>query len=107
MIPAFGSAASTFLVKWDEAQREHERVCRERLVLIAQRFQHFSASLSGRDVPAPGLVFDGRIEASTLRAKGTHVVSLQLEGDTMRMLDTRAIPEAAGRTFQRAQGARC
>ena len=25
--------------QWDEAQREHERVCRERLVLIAQRHQ--------------------------------------------------------------------
>ena len=37
--PTLGSAASTFLVQWDEAQREHERVCRERLVLIAQRHQ--------------------------------------------------------------------
>ena len=37
--PTLGSAASTLLVKWDEAQREHERVCRERLVLIAQRHQ--------------------------------------------------------------------
>jgi len=37
--PTLVSAASTLLVKWDEAQREHERVCRERRVLIAQRHQ--------------------------------------------------------------------
>ena len=37
MTSTLGSAASTLLVKWDEAQREHERVCRERLVLMAQR----------------------------------------------------------------------
>jgi len=39
MTSILGSAASTLLVKWDEAQREHERVCRERLVLMAQRHQ--------------------------------------------------------------------
>ena len=37
--PTFASAAGTLLVQWDEAQREHERVCRERLVLMAQRHQ--------------------------------------------------------------------
>ena len=39
MSPTLDSAASTLLAKWDEAQREHERVCRERLVLMAQHHQ--------------------------------------------------------------------
>jgi hypothetical protein len=37
--PNLAFAASTLLVKWHEAQREHERVCRERLALMAQRHQ--------------------------------------------------------------------
>ena len=74
---------------------------------ITQRFQQFSAALSGREVPTPGLVFDGRIDAANLRATGAHVVMLQLEGDTLRLLDTRAIPAAAGRTFKRAAGPSC
>ena len=43
---------------------------------ITQRFQRFSATLSGRGRPAPALVFDGRIEATTLRGDGLHPVSL-------------------------------
>jgi len=75
---------------------------------ITQRFQQFSATLSGREIPAPGLVFDGRIEASVLRAQGNHVVSLQLDGDTLKLLETRAVPQAAGRAFRRAApGASC
>ena len=34
---ALRSAASTLLAKWDEAQRAHQQMCRERLELIAQR----------------------------------------------------------------------
>jgi hypothetical protein len=34
---ALRSAASTIFAKWDEAQREHQQVCRERLEVIAQR----------------------------------------------------------------------
>jgi len=105
---AIGLTKTSQVHLWVVPARAHGLWCAAGAQLdIAQRFQHFSASLSGHDVPAPGLVFDGRIEASTLRAKGAHVVSLQLDGETMRMLDTRAIPEAAGRTFRRAQGARC
>ncbi len=74
---------------------------------IAQRFQQFSAALSGREVPVPGLVFDGRIDATALRANGPHVMTLQVEGDALKLLDTRAVPAAAGRTFRRASGVRC
>ena len=74
---------------------------------VVQRFQQFSAALTGREVPAPGLVFDGRIEASALRAHGAHVVSLQLDGDTLKLLDTRAVPQAAGRAFRRAASGSC
>jgi len=31
------SAAGTLLAKWDDAQRAHQQVCRDRLALIAQR----------------------------------------------------------------------
>jgi hypothetical protein len=34
---ALRSAASIIFEKWDEAQRAHQQVCRERLELIAQR----------------------------------------------------------------------
>jgi hypothetical protein len=74
---------------------------------ITQRFQQFSATLSGREVPAPGLVFDGRIEATNLRANGPHVLTLQVDGETLKLLDTRAVPAAAGRSFRRASAARC
>jgi SAM-dependent methyltransferase len=74
---------------------------------ITQRFQQFSAALSGREVPAPGLVFDGRIEAANLRASGAHAITLQLDGDLLKLADTRAVPAAAGRTFRRAAGSRC
>jgi SAM-dependent methyltransferase len=75
---------------------------------ITQRFQQFSATLSGREMAAPGLVFDGRIEAGALHARGPHVVSLQVDGDTLKLLDTRAVPQAVGRVFRRAAaGASC
>lgn len=37
MTTALRSAASTIFAKWDEAQRAHQQMCRERLALIAQR----------------------------------------------------------------------
>ena len=39
MTTTLGSAATTLLVKWNEAQREHARVCRERRLPMAQRHQ--------------------------------------------------------------------
>ena len=93
---------------WTVPARVHGLWCAAGAQLeIVQRFQQFSAALTGREVPAPGLVFDGRIEASTLRAHGAHVVSLQLDGDTLKLLDTRAIPQAAGRVFRRAASGSC
>ena len=105
---AIGLGKTSQVHLWVVPARAHGLWCAAGAQLdIAQRFQHFSASLSGREVPAPGLVFDGRIEASTLRATGAHFVALQLDGDTLKMRDTRAVPEAAGRTFRRAEGSRC
>jgi len=105
---AIGLGKTSQVHLWIVPARAHGLWCAAGAQLdIAQRFQQFSAALSGPEVPAPGLVFDGRIDAATLRASGTHFVALQLEGDTLKMLDTRAVPGAAGRTFRRAAGTRC
>ena len=74
---------------------------------IAQRFQRFSATLNGSAGAAPELVFDGPIDGPTLRAEGTHAVTLRHEAEGLRMFDTRAIREVAGRLFRRSAGSRC
>jgi len=100
---SIGLAKTSQVHLWIVPAAVHGRWCAAGAQLdIAQRFQQFSATLWGREIPAPGLVFDGRIEASALRARGSHVVALQLDGDTLKLDDTRAIPQAAGRVFRRA-----
>jgi SAM-dependent methyltransferase len=74
---------------------------------ISQRFQRFSATLNGSTGAAPELVFDGLIDGPTLRAEGTHPVTLRHDAQGLRMFDTRGIREVAGRLFRRSAGARC
>ena len=78
---------------------------------IEQRFQHFSATLASTGVAAPVMVFDGRIEARTLRGLGTTGeprAELQLQGAELR-LTRLAAPGSmlAGRSFARAGAAGC
>jgi SAM-dependent methyltransferase len=76
---------------------------------IAQRFQTFSATLAAKGSPVP-LVFDGRIEGTTLRSIGTTSLELALEGDTLRSRrsDSAIAPSwPAGETFRRADGQGC
>jgi hypothetical protein len=49
---------------------------------IVQRFQAFSATLTAKGSPVP-LVFDGRVEGTTLRSLGTPPLDLVLEGGTL------------------------
>jgi len=54
---------------------------------------------------APAAVFDGRIEASTLRSEGFHAFALQVDGATLRLAGNAG--GAPARTFVRARGAAC
>ena len=73
---------------------------------IAQRFQRFSATLATAGVAAPVMVFDGRIEASTLRSLGNAGeprATLLLEGAQLRLASLAAPGSLhAGRSFTRA-----
>ena len=76
---------------------------------ITQRFQTFSATLTSTASPVP-LVFDGRIEGSTLRAHGMQAIELRIEGDTLRTrrADTATAPGwPAEAQFQRATSRSC
>ena len=77
---------------------------------IVQRFQRFSATLTGGgDGAAPPLVFDGRIVATILLGEGLHPLALQLDGsDTLRRVDAAPpVGVREPRAFVRASGARC
>jgi SAM-dependent methyltransferase len=71
---------------------------------VAQRFQRFSATLASAGSAAPARVFDGRIEASTLRGEGIAALTLRLDGDKLRLLGGAGAP---AREFSRASGAAC
>ena len=78
---------------------------------IEQRFQRFSATLAARGVAAPVMVFDGRIEAGTLRglgAAGEPRAELQLQGAVLRLLALLTPGSLhAGRAFTRAGTGGC
>jgi len=91
---------------WIVPARVHGRWCADGASLeIVQRFQRFSATLSSPGAAAPAAVFDGRIEASTLRSEGFHAFALQVDGATLRLAGNAG--GAPARTFVRARGAAC
>ena len=78
---------------------------------IEQRFQRFSATLAAAGVPAPVMVFDGRIDARTLRAVGATGdprAELEWQGAVLR-LTRLAAPGSrhGGSTFTRAGAVDC
>jgi hypothetical protein len=91
---------------WVVPARVHGRWCADGASLdVVQRFQRFSATLATAGSAAPTRVFDGRIEASTLRGEGVRAVSLRLEGETLQLLEAQAT--APARSFGRARGGVC
>jgi len=91
---------------WIVPARVHGRWCADGASLeIVQRFQRFSATLSSAGAAAPAAVFDGRVEASTLRSEGFHAFALQVDGATLRLAGNAG--GAPARTFVRARGAAC
>jgi|SRR6185369_754782 len=91
---------------WTVPARVHGRWCAADASLeIVQRFQRFSATLASAGSAAPAAVFDGRIEASTLRSEGVHTVALRLDGETLHLLGREGA--APARSFVRARGANC
>ncbi len=75
---------------------------------VTQRFQTFSARLNRTDSDTPVMVFDGRIDGSTLRAHGIHATVLQAGGDRLEVTHIEAQGQAfAGRTFRRSTAAAC
>ena len=77
---------------------------------ITQRFQAFSATLTAAGSAVPMLVFDGRIEGSTLRALGTQTFELRVDGDTLhtRRAHSAAAPGwPAEAQFRRATSPSC
>ena len=76
---------------------------------IVQRFQAFSATLSATGSPVP-LVFDGRIDGTTLRANGMASLELRLEGDALRARPGDGATAAgwpAEALFRRSAGPSC
>src|SRR6185369_5289450 len=95
---------------WVVPAQVHGRWCGGGATLdIVQRFQRFSAAVIGRDGPAPPLVFDGRIAATTLVGEGLRPVVLRLDGsDTLRRIDTASLAGLGPTAFVRAaEGAPC
>jgi len=91
---------------WIVPATVHGRWCADGASLeVVQRFQRFSATLSSAGAAAPAAVFDGRIEASTLRSEGFHAFSLQVDGATLRLAGSAG--GAPARTFVRARSAAC
>ncbi len=91
---------------WIVPATVHGRWCADGASLeIVQRFQRFSATLSSAGATTPAAVFDGRIEASTLRSEGFHAFSLQIDGATLRLAASAG--GAPARTFVRARGSAC
>jgi hypothetical protein len=91
---------------WTVPARVHGRWCAADASLeIVQRFQRFSATLASAGSAAPAAVFDGRIEASTLRSEGVHTVALRLDGETLHLLGREGAAPAG--SFVRARGAAC
>ena len=91
---------------WTVPARVHGRWCAADASLeIVQRFQRFSATLASAGSAAPAAVFDGRIEASTLRSEGVHTVALRLDGETLHLLGREGA--APAHSFVRARGANC
>ena len=75
---------------------------------ITQRFQTFSATLMDQRSTTPTMVFDGRVEGTTLRAQGARVAVLQAQQDALHLASVDNVAMAfAGQTFARALGARC
>jgi len=82
---------------------------------IEQRFQRFSATLAAAGVAAPVMVFDGRIDAHTLRGQGASGepradLQLQLEARGPVLKATRFAAPASlhnGSTFTRAGARGC
>ena len=75
---------------------------------IVQRFQAFSATLSAPGGPAP-LVFDGRIEGTTLRGHGWQAHELSVDGEVLRTrrADGAAPGWPAAALFRRADARSC
>jgi SAM-dependent methyltransferase len=93
---------------WVVPARVHGRWCARGASLdIEQRFQRFSATLADNDAALPPLVFDGGIEATTLRGDGLHPIALQLDGSTLRRTDAVPLGADRPRAFVRAAGAAC
>jgi SAM-dependent methyltransferase len=91
---------------WIVPATVHGRWCADSASLeITQRFQRFSATLSSAGASAPAAVFDGRIEASTLRSEDVHAFALQVDGATLRLAGSADGTPA--RTFVRARGTVC
>ena len=91
---------------WIVPATVHGRWCADSANLeIVQRFQRFSATLSSAGAAAPAAVFDGRIEASTLRSEGFHAFALQEDGATLRLAGSAG--GAPARTYVRARGTAC
>ena len=90
---------------WIVPARVHGRWCADGASLeIVQRFQRFSATLASTGSSAPPAVFDGRIDAATLRGEGAAAFTLRLDGETLRLEGTGAAP---ARRFERARAAAC
>ncbi|HSC62499.1 MAG TPA: methyltransferase domain-containing protein [Caldimonas sp.] len=103
---AFGRDKFSRVHLWIVPARVDGRWCADGASLdVVQRFQRFSATLATAGSAAPARVFDGRIEASTLRSDGLHALTLRLEGDMLHLLDGPG--STPTRRFQRAPGGVC
>ncbi len=106
---AVGIEKASRIHLWVVPARVHGRWCAADGSLdVTQRFQTFSATLTRKDSTTPVMVFDGRIEGTTLRAQAPHTVVLNASHDTLRVatIDSAGL-SFAGRTFTRATATDC
>jgi SAM-dependent methyltransferase len=93
---------------WIVPARVHGRWCGPGATLdVTQRFQRFSATLSGPGRAAPAAVFDGRIDGASMTGTGVHPVTLRLDGATLRLHGGGPAFAGLASTFVRAAGASC
>ena len=112
-----GREKSSTVHYWRVPAQVHGRWCAPGASLdIVQRFQRFSASLDATAragasgaADAPAWVFDGRIDATTLRGEGSaSAARLELDGARLQLREIGSAGAALqGRVFERASAAGC
>ncbi len=96
---ALGREKVSRLFRWTVPARVHGSWCGgNAAVVVTQRFQAFSATVTLAGQPVPVAVFDGRIDGRALAATGRHAAKGRQDGDTLVFTN---LPAIDGRALRR------